>query len=66
MDSVSLSAGMQSALAAGGSGDANRAVTALKIAAQADQAVAQMVEESSRALQAQLPPGQGRAVDISA
>ena len=66
MDSVSLSAGMQSALAAGGSGDANRAVTAIKIAAQADQAVAQMVEESARALQAQLPPGQGRAVDISA
>lgn len=65
MDSVSLSPAMRSALDASSSGASDRAAISLKIAAQADQAIVQIVEESARALQAQLPPGQGRAVDIS-
>jgi hypothetical protein len=57
---------MRSALETSSSGASDRAAISLKIAAQADQAVVQIVEESARALQAQLPPGQGKAVDLSA
>jgi hypothetical protein len=58
MDGVSLSANTRLALNAGDGQPAN--ITALKLAAQAEQAIVKVVEEAARAAP---PAGQGRLVD---
>jgi hypothetical protein len=60
MDGVSLSANTRAAL---NSAESNVAVTALKIAAQSEQAIAAVVEQAVEASKALPPAGQGRNVD---
>jgi hypothetical protein len=61
MDAVSLSANTRSALNNAGGGD--MAVTAMKIAAQSDQAIVAVVEQAAEAIKALPPAGQGQFVD---
>jgi hypothetical protein len=60
MDAVSLSSNTRAAL---NSAEGNAQVTALKIAAQSEQAIANVVAESVEATKAAAPEGQGRYVD---
>jgi hypothetical protein len=59
MDGVSLSANTRSALNAG----EGASVTALKIAAQSEQAIVAVVEQVAEAAKAAAPEGQGQYVD---
>jgi hypothetical protein len=64
MESVSLSTSSRAALnIAGGEGSQGAAVTALKLAAQSERAVVQVVEQSAEALKALPQAGQGQNVD---
>ncbi|MGL4240064.1 MAG: hypothetical protein ACRCTI_03025 [Beijerinckiaceae bacterium] len=63
MDAVSLSSNTRAAL---NGADGNAQVTALKIAAQSEKAIANMLEQSVEATKALAPAGQGRLVDKSA
>jgi hypothetical protein len=60
--SVSLSANTRAALNAG-EGQQTAAVSALKIATNADRAIVAVIEQSAEALKATAPPGQGQNVD---
>jgi hypothetical protein len=61
MDSVSLSANTRAALNNAGGGE--MAVTAMKIAADADKAIVAVVEQAVEATKALPPQGQGQYVD---
>ena len=60
--SVSLSANTRAALNAS-EGQQTAAVSALKIAADADKAIVAVLEQSAQAIEALPPPGQGQVVD---
>jgi hypothetical protein len=60
--SVSLSANTRAALNAS-EGQQTAAVSALKIAANADKAIVAVIEQSAEALKAAAPAGQGQNVD---
>ena len=62
MDGVSMTANTRAAL---NGADGQASVTALKIAAQSDQAVVQVVEQAAEQAKALAPEGQGRYVDRS-
>jgi hypothetical protein len=62
--SVSLSSNTRAALnALDAGGQQTAAISALKIAANADKAIVAVVEQSAEALKALAPAGQGRNVD---
>jgi secreted protein with Ig-like and vWFA domain len=64
MDSVSLSSSSRAALnVAGGEGVQGAAVSALKIAAQSEQAIVQVVQQAAEAQKALPQAGQGQNVD---
>ncbi len=63
MDGISLSANTRAAL---NGADGQASISALKIAAQADKAIVQVVEQASENAKALAPPGQGRYVDRTA
>ncbi len=60
MDAVSLSSNTRAAL---NGAEGNAQVTALRIAAESERAVANLVAESVEAAKAAAPAGQGRNVD---
>jgi hypothetical protein len=60
--SVSLSANTRAALNAS-EGQQTAAISALKIAANADKAIVAVIEQSAEALKAAAPAGQGQNVD---
>ncbi len=59
MDSVSLSSNTRAALNAEG----GTSITALKMAAQSEQAIVAVVEAAAESAKAAAPAGQGRLVD---
>lgn len=63
MDAISLSANTRAALNGADGQGAN--ITALKLAAQSEQAVVKVVEEAAASAKASAPEGQGRYVDRS-
>ena len=60
MDGISLSANTRAAL---NGADGQASVTAMKIAAQSEKAIVQVVEEAAGTAKAPAPEGQGRHVD---
>ncbi len=60
MDGISLSANTRAAL---NGADGQASVTALKMAAQSEKAVVQVVEQVAETAKALAPEGQGRYVD---
>jgi hypothetical protein len=63
MDAISVSANTRPALNGADAQGAN--ITALKLAAQSEQAVVKIVEEAAASAKAPAPEGQGRFVDRS-
>ncbi|MGL5117001.1 MAG: hypothetical protein ACRC7G_04210 [Beijerinckiaceae bacterium] len=67
MNDISLTANTRAALNLGEAGASQGfAVAALKVAANADKAVVQIVEQAAESLRAIPPAGQGQQVDRSA
>ncbi len=62
MDGISMSASTRAAL---NGADGQASISALKMAAQADKAIVQVVEQAAEAAKALAPEGQGRYVDRS-
>lgn len=60
MDAASVSASTRAAI---NGAEGNQAITALKMAAQADKAIVAVIEEVAETAKALAPAGQGRNVD---